>query len=173
MRRSGGLGNSGRKGHEKRKEEGEEGDVEGSAKSPLARRGVCYRTSYLPPSPPPPPSPTVAVAAVIYRPYLKPANCLFKHNKTAVPPFNLRGSLFRVRGPCRLPPKAPPSHHPKPASRGLTPAAGARGRTELLPSPTSSTPLASPRPFSNTLRPASRSSWRRHRRLPFAPYAGI
>jgi len=45
--------------------------------------------------------------AVIYRPYLKSANCLFKHNKTAVPPFNLRGSPFRVRGPCRLPNQKP------------------------------------------------------------------
>lgn len=33
-------------------------------------------------------SPTIrSSCTVIYRPYLKPANCLFKHNKTAVPPF--------------------------------------------------------------------------------------
>ncbi|CAK9832336.1 hypothetical protein ANTRET_LOCUS9173, partial [Anthophora retusa] len=63
-------------------------------------------------------SPTTRTScAVIYRPYLRPANCLFKHNKTAVPPFNLRGALFRVRAPFRFPSFLPPSflpslHHP-------------------------------------------------------------
>lgn len=54
-------------------------------------------------------SPTTRTScAVIYRPYLRPANCLFKHNKTAVPPFNLRRALFRVRTPFRFP-LVPPS----------------------------------------------------------------
>lgn len=49
-------------------------------------------------------SPTTRTScAIIYRPYLRPANCLFKHNKTAVPPFNLRRALFRVRAPFRFP----------------------------------------------------------------------
>ena len=48
-------------------------------------------------------SPTTRTScAVIYRPYLRPANCLFKHNKTAMPPFNLRRALFRVRSPFRF-----------------------------------------------------------------------
>jgi len=51
---------------------------------------------------------------VIYRPYLKPANCLFKHNKTAVPPFNLRGSPFRVRGSMPFATKSPTRPHRTP-----------------------------------------------------------
>jgi hypothetical protein len=89
-----------------RREDGAEGGPTRFAVSPLRARGqLAIESSYLPPP--------RSSCAVIYRPYLKPANCLFKHNKTAVPPFNLRGSPFRVRGPCRLPPKPPPDEaHP-------------------------------------------------------------
>lgn len=60
-------------------------------------------------------SPTTRTScAVIYRPYLRPANCLFKHNKTAVPPFNLRRALFRVRTPFRFPLVLPSSLLPPP-----------------------------------------------------------
>jgi len=84
-----------------------------SAVSPLRARGqLAIEPSYLPPP--------RSSCAVIYRPYLKPANCLFKHNKTAVPPFNLRGSPFRVRGPCRLPPKPPPGKAPLSLSLSLS-----------------------------------------------------
>lgn len=62
-------------------------------------------------------SPTTRTScSVIYRPYLRPANCLFKHNKTAVPPFNLRGALFRVRSPFRFPSILPLHRSPTNAS---------------------------------------------------------
>lgn len=123
------------------KDGAEGGPTKSGGKSSSCKGAARYRPSYLPP-------PRSSCIVIYIGRISSPQIAFLNTTRRLCPPFNLRESLFRVRGPCCLPPKPPPRREAHPSSLSLSLSYSRSYRPPLGPCPrcSSSTPsTTSPR----------------------------